>query len=320
VTPPSPESPTRIAITVGDPAGIGPEVIASALRARAQGDAIVRLYGDVGAVVRAGGPVDGLELRTLSSATVEPGRPDAAASKGVVEAIRRAARDCLQGELDAMVTAPISKATIAEGGFDYPGHTELLAEAAGAPEAVMMLVGGRLRVALATIHCPLREVPGRLTTARIAGTLEILNADLERLFAIERPRIAVCGLNPHAGEGGRFGDEEARVIRPAIERAREREIDASGPHAADSLFHRAATGEFDAVLGMYHDQALGPLKVHAFGRAVNVTLGLPLVRTSVDHGTAFDIAGQGRANGGSMEEAIRLAIALAENRRRSERR
>jgi 4-hydroxythreonine-4-phosphate dehydrogenase len=240
-----------------------------------------------------------------------PGRPDPAAARGVVEAIRAAARDCLAGERDALVTGPISKEVIGAGGFDYPGHTELLEETAGRGRAVMLLVGGGLRVALATIHCALREVPARITEPLLAGILDVLQADLTRRFRLSAPRIAVCGLNPHAGEGGRFGDEEIRAIRPAVLRATERGIDARGPFAADTLFHRAIAGEFDCVLAMYHDQALGPLKTHAFGRAVNVTLGLPLVRTSVDHGTAFDIAGKGRADASSMVEAIRLAAEIA---------
>jgi 4-hydroxythreonine-4-phosphate dehydrogenase len=183
----------------------------------------------------------------------------------------------------------------------------------------MLLVGRGLRVGLATIHCALREVPDKLSAEGISDVLAIMRADLERRFAIAAPRIAVCGLNPHAGEGGRFGDEERRVIAPAIEAACARGVVASGPYAADSLFHRAVSGEFDAVLAMYHDQGLGPLKTWAFGQAVNVTLGLPIVRTSVDHGTAFDIAGQGRADPGSMIEAVRLAIALSRNQANADR-
>jgi 4-hydroxythreonine-4-phosphate dehydrogenase len=229
----------------------------------------------------------------------------------VIEAIEAAARDCLAGELDAMVTAPISKEVLARSGFRHPGHTEFLEEIAGRGRAVMLLVGGELRVALATIHCALREVPERLSTEGIHAVLSVVHGDLGERFGIERPRIAVCALNPHAGEGGRFGDEEKRVIGPAVEAARADGVDARGPFAADSLFARAVRGEFDAVLGMYHDQALGPLKLHAFGRAVNVTLGLPILRTSVDHGTAFDIAGRGEADADSMIEAVRLALELA---------
>jgi 4-hydroxythreonine-4-phosphate dehydrogenase len=246
---------------------------------------------------------------------VRPGKPEPAAATGVIAAIRAAARDCLAGRLDAMVTGPISKEVIGHAGFDYPGHTELLAEIAGRGRAVMLLVGGDLRVALATVHCPLREVPERLNAPDLVEILAVLDRDLGARFGIRPPRLAVCGLNPHAGEGGRFGDEEERIIRPALEAARGRGIQAEGPFSADTVFRRALRGEFDAVLGMYHDQALGPLKVHAFGRAVNVTLGLPILRTSVDHGTAFDIAGQGVAEPGSMIEAIRVATDLVRNQR-----
>jgi 4-hydroxythreonine-4-phosphate dehydrogenase len=310
----------RLALTVGDPAGIGPEVVVAALREPALGPLLprIRVYGDLDAVERAGGLPRDVERRAHASAPASAGRPDPAAARGVVEAIRAAARDCLAGERDALVTGPISKEVIGAGGFDYPGHTELLEETAGRGRAVMLLVGGGLRVALATIHCALRDVPGLLSSEGLFEILQVLHRDLRRRFALPAPRIAVCGLNPHAGEGGRFGDEEQRVIRPAVERAIAAGIAASGPHAADSLFHRAVQGEFDAVLGMYHDQALGPLKVHAFGHAVNVTLGLPLVRTSVDHGTAFDLAGRGAADAGSMIEAIRVAIELVRASRREE--
>ena len=299
---------TRLGVTVGDPAGIGPEVVSRALAA-APLEAELRVYGDLAAVERAGGLPEGVEVVPIASAEVRPGTPCVAAAAGVIESIRRAAADCLAGELDALVTGPIAKHVIHAAGFPYPGHTELLAEIAGA-RAVMLLVGGRLRVALATVHCPLREVPAQLAKQDLTEVLEIMDRDLRERFGLKRPRLGVCGLNPHAGEGGRFGDEEELLIAPAVARARERGVEATGPFAADSLFHRAVQGEFDAVLGMYHDQALGPLKLHAFGRAVNVTLGLPLIRTSVDHGTAFDIAGSGRADPGSMIEALRLAAKL----------
>jgi 4-hydroxythreonine-4-phosphate dehydrogenase len=309
----------RVGITVGDPAGIGPEVVAAALREIPRAEAELVVYGDVDAVRAARGALDGVETRVFASARVAPGRPDPTAAHGVVEAIRAAARDCLAGRLDAMVTAPISKEVIASGGFAYPGHTELLEETCAAGRAVMLLVGRGLRVGLATIHCALREVPDKLSSDGISAVLAIMRDDLVHRFAIPAPRIAVCGLNPHAGEGGRFGDEERRVIAPAIEAARARGVEATGPFAADSLFHRAVAGEFDAVLAMYHDQGLGPLKTWAFGKAVNVTLGLPIVRTSVDHGTAFDIAGQRRADPGSMIEAVRLAIALSRNQHNADR-
>ena len=305
----------KIGITVGDPSGIGPEVVSAALRGGELPDAAFAVYGDLEAVQRAGGLPDGVEARSFRSAPSQPGAPRAEAAAGVVESIRAAARDCLDGKLDAMATAPISKQVLGDGGFPYPGHTELLAETAGSERAVMLLVGGQLRVALATIHVSLREVPDLLSTPRLRQVLGVLDADLRTRFALPAPRIGVCGLNPHAGEGGRFGDEEQRVIAPAVAAARTAGVDAEGPLSADSLFHLAVAGRFDAVLAMYHDQGLGPLKLHAFGRAVNVTLGLPLIRTSVDHGTAFDIAGQGRADAGSMGEAIRLAATLAANQR-----
>jgi 4-hydroxythreonine-4-phosphate dehydrogenase len=309
----------RIGITVGDPAGIGPEVVAAALRALAGESLDLRVYGDTESVTRAGGSLAGVGVKTFASARVTPGRPDAGAAAGIVAAVKAAAGDCLSGELDAMATAPLSKEVLGDGGFTYPGHTELIEEVAGGGPAVMMLVGRGLRVALATIHCALREVPGRLTRDGVRETLLVLQRDLTARFRIRAPRIAVCGLNPHAGEGGRFGDEEIRVIAPAVADACSRGVDARGPFAADTLFHRAVAGEFDAVLAMYHDQGLGPLKTHAFGEAVNVTLGLPFVRTSVDHGTAFDIAGKGKADPSSMIEAVRLAVALSQNQRQGER-
>lgn len=300
-------------MTVGDPAGVGPEVVSASLRAGVHGQDRIRVFGDIDAVEAAGGLPDGVETLRCASADVSPGKPNPLAADGVVEAIRRAGRACLDGELDAMVTGPISKEALGRAGYEFPGHTELLEQLAGSGRAVMLLVGGQLRVGLVTIHCPLREVPERLSTPDIVKVLAVMHRDLSRRFAIAEPRIAVCGLNPHAGEAGRFGNEERELISPAVETARSDGIDARGPFSADSLFHRAVQGEFDAVLGMYHDQALGPLKLHAFGEAVNVTLGLPILRTSVDHGTAFDVAGRGQADAGSMQAAIRLAIELAEN-------
>jgi 4-hydroxythreonine-4-phosphate dehydrogenase len=306
----------RIGLTVGDPAGIGPEIVAAALTpglAPAQIDFCV--YGDIEAVERSSPLPAGVAQHAFQSARVAPGKPDPAAATGVVQSIQAAARDCLAGNLDAMATGPISKEVLGRAGFEFPGHTELLAEVAGSGRAVMLLVGGELRVALATIHLALRDVASSLETPGLIDVLGVLHGDLVRRFGIGAPRIAVCGLNPHAGEAGRFGDEEARIIEPAVLAAREHGIDAQGPFSADSLFHQAVAGRYDAVLAMYHDQGLGPLKVHAFGRAVNVTLGLPLIRTSVDHGTAFDIAGKGSADVGSMVQAIELAAMLAENER-----
>ena len=306
----------RVAVTLGDPAGIGPEVTALALRTPPDGLSRIRVFGDQDALERAGGAPAEVERAHFATATVRPGAPDPAAAPGVVESIRAAARSCLSGEFDALVTAPIAKEMLWRAGFPYPGHTELLAEICGKSRAVMLLCGGKLRVIPATVHCALREVPDRISQEGLLEILEVLGRELAPRFGLSRARIAVCGLNPHAGEGGQFGDEEQRIIAPAVKAAVARGIDAHGPLSADSLFTRVVAGEFDAVLGMYHDQVLGPLKLHAFGRAVNVTLGLPITRTSVDHGTALDIAGQGRADPGSMLEALRLAVELVRNRRR----
>lgn len=307
--------PLRLGVTVGDPAGVGPLIVARALRRGAHGECRVRVYGDAEAVERAGGLPEGVEYRHVGTAPVAPGRPRPDAAPGVVEAIRLAARACLEGSLDAMVTGPISKEMLSRAGIPYPGHTELLEEIAGEGPAVMLLAGGGLRVALATIHCALREVPALLSTEKLLRILCVLDRDLERRFGLSEPRIGVCGLNPHAGEAGQFGSEEAEIIGPAVEAARAKGVDARGPFSGDSIFARALRGEFDAVLAMYHDQGLAPLKVHAFGQAVNVTLGLRLIRTSVDHGTAFDAAERGEADEGSMVEAIRLARELAERER-----
>ncbi len=309
----------RLGVTLGDPAGVGPEIVAAVLRDAGADPAELRLYGDITSLARYLELPSGVELRPHASAAVEPGRPDSRAAAGTVAAVQAAAHDCMKGEIDGMVTGPISKEILSQAGFAYPGHTELLAEAADVEQPVMLLVGGSLRVALATIHCALREVPDLLNKGGLIDVLEVLDRGLHQLFGLGSPRIAVCGLNPHAGEGGRFGNEESTVIGPAVEAARAKGIDAYGPLSGDSVFSRAVGGEFDVVLGMYHDQALAPLKVHAFGRAVNVTLGLPFVRTSVDHGTAFDIAGQGQADASSMVEAIRLCRELSKNSRSAQR-
>jgi 4-hydroxythreonine-4-phosphate dehydrogenase len=210
----------------------------------------------------------------------------------------------------AIVTAPINKAAFAAAGLEWRGHTDLLGHLCEAPEVAMMFWSERLRVVLATVHIPLAEVPRAITTDGLVNLLSLTARSLPR-FGFPHPRLAVAGLNPHAGEGGLLGTEDAAIMAPAVTRARERGIDASGPFPADTLFVRAAGGEFDAVIAAYHDQGLVPVKLIAFGRSVNVTLGLPIVRTSVDHGTAFDIARRGVARPGSMVEAIRLAARLA---------
>ena len=240
-----------------------------------------------------------------------PGKLDPANSAYVLAVLDRAIAGCLAGEFDAMVTAPVQKSVINDAGIAFTGHTEYLAEHARAPHVVMMLVGGGLRVALATTHLPLSEVPRAIQRQDLVKTLRVINADLQKRFKIAHPRILVSGLNPHSGESGHFGHEDAEVIAPAIADAKAEGIDASGPLPADTLFVPHRLKGADAVLAMYHDQGLPVLKYASFGEGVNVTLGLPFVRTSVDHGTALDIAGTGRADPGSLIEAVKLAIQLA---------
>jgi len=240
-----------------------------------------------------------------------PGKLDPANARYVLAILDRAVRGCLEGEFDAMVTAPVQKSVINDAGIAFTGHTEYLAERAQAEHVVMMLVGGGLRVALATTHLPLRDVPNAISGETLAKTLRVLDADLRRRFRIARPRILVAGLNPHGGESGHLGREDAEIIAPAIAAAAAAGIAASGPIPADTLFVPERLKGADCVLAMYHDQGLPVLKFASFGRGVNVTLGLPFVRTSVDHGTALDLAGTGRADPGSLIEAMKLAIELA---------
>ena len=237
------------------------------------------------------------------------------AIRWIVEGARR----CLRGELDGLVTAPIGKHLLGEAGYDFHGQTELLAHVARRKKFAMMLVGGPLRVALVTIHEPLSKVAGLITARKIIEVAE-LSHDLCRRLGIARPRIGVAGLNPHAGEGGLLGDEERRIIAPAVRRVARRLPGVTVPWPADTLFHKAYCGEFDAVVAMYHDQGLAPLKMIAFDAGVNLTLGLPFVRTSPDHGTAYDIVGQGRARPDSLIAAINLAVRLATGPRTARRR
>src|SRR5262245_35643358 len=311
-----------IAISLGDPCGIGPEVVARALAARPEIDAVV--YGDAGVLARAAGAAgvpapaaDRIRAVTdLSPGDVPPGKPNDESGRAQLAYLAAAATAALSGEAAALVTAPISKHWIARAGFTFPGHTEYLASRAGVSEFAMMLAGPRLRVTVATTHVPLRDVAGLLTADGIASTIWLTVDALARRFGITAPRVAVAGLNPHAGEAGRFGDEEDRLVRPAIETARARVAAAgttaeiSGPHVPDVVFREAATGRFDAVVALYHDQGLIPLKLLHFDEGVNVTLGLPFVRTSPDHGTAYDIAGTGRARSDSFLAALDLAARL----------
>jgi 4-hydroxythreonine-4-phosphate dehydrogenase len=283
----------RIAITVGDPAGIGPEIAArAAADPRVTSACTPILYG----------PPPGLSFAT--------GVLNADAGRAAYDAIVRAVGDVMRGVADAVATAPINKEAWRLAGLPWSGHTDLLAHLCGAGDVAMMFYAEALRVVLATIHIPLAEVPRALTQASLETTIGLTAAALPRL-GFAAPRIAVAGLNPHAGEHGLFGSEEAVALSPAIAACRARGIDVSGPYPADTLFVRAHRGEFDAVVACYHDQGLIPVKLLAFGQAVNVTIGLPIVRTSVDHGTAFDIAGRGTADPESMISAVLLAARLA---------
>jgi len=306
-----------VAVTVGDPAGIGPEIALRAL-ARPRDDAELLLYGS-GSALEACAQRLGLSLPEVPvvdprpEPAPPPGQSSAAGGHAAAAAVIAAARDALSGDLQALVTAPLNKVSLRAAGYPWPGHTELLAEVSGTPDVAMLFVGGGLRIALLTIHQSLRSVPETLTRDGVERVLRLVSRELPGLGA-RRGRIAVCGLNPHAGEGGLFGSEEATTLAPAVERLRGEGIDVHGPFPADSLFVRAQRGEFDAVVACYHDQGLIPAKLAGFGHAVNVTLGLPFVRTSVDHGTAFDIAERGGADPGSLIAALDLALELVEAR------
>jgi len=283
----------RVAITVGDPAGIGPEIAA-----RAAADPSVLEVCEP--VIYA--PANGTKF--------EPGVLSADAGRAAHDLIVRAVSDAMDGTVQAIATAPVNKAAFRMAHLPWAGHTDLLAHLTGAKRVAMMFYSDRLIVVLVTVHIPLADVPAALTEERVKATIALAAETIPRFIKMP-PRIAVAGLNPHAGEHGLFGHEDDRVIAPAVAACRDRGIDVSGPYPADTVFVRATRGEFDVVIACYHDQGLIPVKLVAFGQAVNVTLGLPIIRTSVDHGTAFDIAGKGIADPGSMIAAVRLAARLA---------
>ena len=310
----------RIAVTMGDPAGVGPE-----LCLRLFADPVVRsfctpiVYGDLVVLHRVAkqlgwqkpAPADVIDLKAIDTTAFEPGKVSAACGAAAYRYFTRAIDDALAGRVDAIATAPLNKESLHAAGFPYPGHTEILAEKTNAERSCMMLTAPEITCSLVTVHVGYREVPNLLTTPRILDTIELTAAAMERIRG-RKPRLLVCGLNPHAGEHGLFGDrEEERIITPAVEAARAKGIDVSGPLPPDTAFlpkYRRAT---DAYVCMYHDQGLIPLKALAFEDAVNVTLGLPIVRTSVDHGTAFDIAWHGVADVSSLVQAVKLAAKLA---------
>ncbi len=316
-----------LVITMGDPTGIGPEIIVKALL---DGEldrfaSPLLVAGDTAVLKRAanlfGAATDDAtdmlsingkrihikNLTRLPANDLQYGAPDQDCGRAMATYIDWAAEQCLSGLAAGMITAPINKKAINDAGVDFPGHTEMLADRCGVEKVVMMLAGDRLKVCLVTTHLPLADVATTLTTEAIVETIRITEHSLRAQFSVERPRLAVLGLNPHAGESGLFGDEEQRLIIPAIEQVRREGIEASGPHSADTLFHFAAAGNYDAVICMYHDQGLIPLKLLHFEDGVNVTLGLPIVRTSVDHGTAYNLAGTGQASCASLVAAIRMA-------------
>lgn len=329
-----------VAITMGDPAGIGPEVVLKALaRPELRRACHPFVLGDLGVLKRTAhgkqrapklvpwvrgeamsenmGAVSVHCLSSLSPAESRPGHPSKACGEASYRYIKTATELVLSRAADAMATAPIGKRVLQLAGYPYPGHTELLAELTRTAECRMMLLGKRLRVVLVTVHLPLAGVSRALTRKRVRVTLELSEKALRKYFGVPRPRLAVAALNPHAGEEGIFGLEEKRVILPAVREARLQGIRAYGPFPADSLFFHAVRGDYDAVVCMYHDQGLIPLKLLYFFGGVALTIGLPFIRTSVDHGTAYDIAGKWGADDSSMKEAILLAARLARHQKRA---
>ena len=325
-----------LALTSGEPAGIGPDITLKAwlrreelklppfyllgdrdlLDGRARALGVKVKTADVRAEDAAGVFPDALPIVSIGCrATAQPGRPDHTSADAAIASIRQAVAETAAGRASAVVTNPIAKSVLYNAGFRHPGHTEFLAELAASggktPQPVMMLWSPALAVVPVTIHVPLREAISRLSTELIVTTAHIVVADLKTRFGLAQPRLAVSGLNPHAGEDGSLGGEEKTIVTPAIEILRDQGIEIRGPVPADTMFHEAARKTYDCAICMYHDQALIPIKTVAFDEAVNVTLGLPFIRTSPDHGTAFDIAGTGRANPSSLIAALRLAARIA---------
>lgn len=329
-----------ITITMGDPAGIGPEIILKALlrddiyqvcRPIILGDIDVlrmvsKKIGSLSFHLIATpldpkgrpGLVDVIPVSNLKEDSFIPGQPTINGGKAMVDYILKAVDINRSGQASAMVTCPINKELMHQAGYRFDGHTELLAKLTNTKDYVMMLAGDRLRVSLVTIHCALREVSQRLNREKIVKTIKITYKALEEDFAIERPHLAVAALNPHAGESGLFGMEDKEIIRPAVEEAKNDGLLVDGPFPADTIFYQAINGRFDAVVAMYHDQGLIPLKLLHFSDAVNITLGLPIIRTSVDHGTAYDIAGKGVADPSSLVAAIKMAAKIARARGRKQ--
>lgn len=299
-----------IAITLGEPAGIGAELVAQLAAAGELDDCI--LIGDEHLIQQHINNAAHLQIHHVPLAQrSQLGQLNVANASYVLKTIEVATLGCLSGAYDAMVTCPIHKGIINDAGIPFSGHTEYLAELTNTPQVVMMLLNEVMRVALLTTHVPLKDVAAQISAARIKQVVKILHADMALKFGIAEPHIGVCGLNPHAGEDGHLGTEELDTIIPALDELRAQGMHLSGPIPADTLFTPDKVKQYDAILAMYHDQGLAPLKYAGFGRSVNITLGLPIIRTSVDHGTALDIAGQGLANVGSLRAALQLAKACA---------
>jgi 4-hydroxythreonine-4-phosphate dehydrogenase len=333
------ESPL-IAITMGEPTGIGPEIIIKALL-RNDIRQVCRPFvlGDMGVLSRISDTIGPFSLQSISTPSqvtgrpgiihvmpvsdlnedsCTPGRPTLAGGRAMIDYITEAVRLVKGGQVSAMVTCPISKELMHRVGYQFDGHTELLAHLTGSKDYVMMLAGDRLKVSLVTIHCALKDVHRRLKRGLIVKTIGITCQALENDFAIEGPRVAVAALNPHAGESGLVGLEDSTIVRPAVEEARDRGLLVDGPFPADTIFYHASQGRYDAVVAMYHDQGLIPLKLLHFSDAVNITLGLPIIRTSVDHGTAYDIAGKGVADPSSLVAATKMAAGIVKTRQKAQ--
>ncbi|TET94704.1 MAG: 4-hydroxythreonine-4-phosphate dehydrogenase PdxA [Desulfobacteraceae bacterium] len=325
-----------ITITMGDPAGIGPEIILKTLLrddiykvcspivlgdidvlkmvSKKIGSLSFNVIATPSQVTGNPGLVDVISVSNLKRDSFIPGQPTVDGGKAMVDYIVKAVDLDKDDQVSAMVTCPINKELMRRAGYRFDGHTELLAKLTNTKDYVMMLVGDRLRVSLVTIHCTLKEVPQRLNKGLILKTIKITYRALEEDFAIKRPHVAVAGLNPHAGEAGLFGLEDKEIIRPAVEEAKDDGLLVDGPFPPDTIFYHAINGKFDAVVAMYHDQGLIPVKLLNFSDSVNITLGLPIIRTSVDHGTAYDIAGKGVADPSSLIAAIKMATRIASGR------
>ena len=319
----------RLALTLGEPAGIGPDIVLN--NARRELAAQVVVIGD-SAVLEDRAHRMGMSVKLTEydpdatpcpqkpgqliclnqplAALVQPGKPHTSNAGSVLAAIERAVKGCLSGEFDAMVTAPVNKAVIAAAGHTFKGHTEYIAELCGSPSSVMMLANDFARVALVTTHLPLQQVTGQITRNRLREVIRIVADDMRKKFNINEPRLLVCGINPHAGEQGLLGNEENEILIPVIAELKTEGLNLIGPVPADTAFTTASLAHTDAVVSMYHDQGLPVLKSHGFGKTVNITLGLPIIRTSVDHGTAFELAGTGRADASSLGAAVDCAVDL----------